>query len=35
MGAHPAQALISAMQAVGYSGNTLGEVTGNIPQLFA
>jgi hypothetical protein len=33
-GAHPAQCLVSAMQAVGYEGNSLGEVTGNIPQLF-
>lgn len=33
-GAHPAQNLISAMQAVGWDGDTLGEVTGNIPELF-
>lgn len=33
-GAHPAQCLISAMQATGYAGDTLGEVTGNIPGLF-
>ncbi len=33
-GAHPAQNLISAMQATGYEGDTLGEVTGNIPSLF-
>jgi len=33
-GAHPVQNLISAMQAVGYEGDTLGEVSGNIPQLF-
>ncbi len=33
-GAHPAQNLISAMQATGYEGDTLGEVTGNIPALF-
>lgn len=33
-GAHPAQNLISAMQATGYAGDTLGEVTGNIPELF-
>ena len=33
-GAHPAQNLVSAMQAVGYDGDTLGEVTGNIPELF-
>lgn len=31
--AHPAQALITAMQAAGYSGDTLGEVSGNIPEL--
>ncbi|MDH5673386.1 MAG: DUF1552 domain-containing protein [Myxococcales bacterium] len=34
-GAHPGQALISAMQAAGYSGDSLGEVSGNIPELFA
>jgi hypothetical protein len=34
-GAHPGQCLISAMQAVGYQGDTFGEVTGNIPELFA
>jgi hypothetical protein len=33
-GAHPVQNLISAMQAVGFAGDTLGEVTGNIPELF-
>jgi hypothetical protein len=33
-GAHPVQNLISAMQAVGYDGDSLGEVTGNIPELF-
>jgi hypothetical protein len=33
-GAHPAQALISAMQAAGFSGDTLGEVSGNISELF-
>lgn len=33
-GAHPVQNLVSAMQAVGYEGDTLGEVTGNIPELF-
>jgi hypothetical protein len=33
-GAHPVQCLISAMQAVGYEGDTLGEVSGNIPELF-
>jgi hypothetical protein len=34
-GAHPVQNLISAMQAVGYDGDTLGDVTGNIPELFS
>jgi hypothetical protein len=33
-GAHPVQALISAMQGAGYTGNALGEVTGNVPALF-
>lgn len=33
-GAHPAQVLISAMQAAGNPGNSLGEVTGNVPELF-
>jgi hypothetical protein len=33
-GAHPVQGLISAMQAAGHTGDTLGEVTGNIPGLF-
>ncbi len=33
-GAHPVQNLISAMQAVGYDGDSLGEVSGTIPQLF-
>ena len=32
--AHPGQVLVSAMQAVGYEGDTLGEVTGNLPELF-
>lgn len=32
--AHPASVLISAMKMAGYSGNSLGEVTGDIPQLF-
>jgi hypothetical protein len=31
-GKHPANVLITAMNAVGVPGN-LGEVTGNIPQL--
>jgi len=34
-GAHPAQALITAMQAAGYTGDTLGEVTGTIPGLIS
>jgi hypothetical protein len=33
-GAHPVRALISAMQATGWTGDTLGEVSGNIPDLF-
>lgn len=33
-GAHPAQLLVSCMQAAGYSGDTLGEVTGNVPEVF-
>ena len=33
-GVHPASVLISAMQAAGYTGDTLGEVTGNVPELF-
>ena len=33
-GAHPVRALISAMQAAGHQGDTLGEVTGNISELF-
>ncbi len=33
-GVHPASVLISAMQAAGYEGDTLGEVTGNVPELF-
>lgn len=32
--AHPAQCLITAMQAVGYEGDSLGEVQGTIPELF-
>ncbi|HMI92293.1 MAG TPA: hypothetical protein VK509_13045, partial [Polyangiales bacterium] len=34
-GAHPAQCLVSAMQAAGYTGDSLGEVSGNVPELFA
>jgi hypothetical protein len=33
-GAHPAQALVSCMQAAGYEDDSLGEVTGNVPELF-
>jgi len=32
--AHPGQVLVSAMQAVGYTKNTFGEVTGTLPDLF-
>jgi hypothetical protein len=32
--AHPGNVLISAMQAAGYTGDTFGEVTGNLPELF-
>ncbi len=32
--AHPGQVLISAMQGVGYTEDTFGEVTGNLPELF-
>ena len=31
---HPAKVLVSAMQAAGYQGDSLGEVTGNVPALF-
>jgi len=31
---HPGKVLLSAMQAVGHTGNTFGEVTGNVPELF-
>jgi hypothetical protein len=34
-GAHPGQCLLSCMNAVGFQGNSFGEVTGNIPELFA
>ena len=30
---HPVNAIITAMRAVGYTGDTLGEVTGDIPEL--
>jgi hypothetical protein len=33
-GAHPASCLVSAMQGAGYTGDTLGEVTGNVPAMF-
>lgn len=33
-GYHPVNALISGMQAVGYTGETLGEVSGPISELF-
>jgi len=33
-GAHPAQALVSCMQAAGYEGDALGEVEGNLSELF-
>lgn len=32
-GAHPAQVLLTALRAVGYASNTLGEVSGEIPGL--
>ncbi len=34
-GAHPAQCLLSCMQAAGYSGDSFGEVQGNLPELFS
>ena len=30
---HPANVLITAMNAVGVKRNTLGDITGNIPEL--
>ncbi|HEX2733930.1 MAG TPA: DUF1552 domain-containing protein [Polyangiaceae bacterium] len=33
-GYHPVQGLLAAMQAAGYSGDSLGEVTGAIAELF-
>jgi hypothetical protein len=33
-GTHPGQVLLSAMQAVGYAGDQLGEVSGTVPELF-
>src|SRR5262249_53313267 len=34
-GSHPAQALLTAMRAAGFSGTSLGEVSGEIPGLRA
>jgi hypothetical protein len=34
MGAHPAQALLGAMKAVGYASDTMGEVKGPLSALF-
>jgi len=34
-GAHPAQCLVSCMQAAGYQDDSLGEVQGNLAELFA
>jgi hypothetical protein len=33
-GAHPAQCLLSAMRAVGFAGDTFGEVSGHLSELF-
>ena len=33
-GAHPAQCLVSCMQAAGWEGDTFGEVQGNVADLF-
>jgi hypothetical protein len=33
-GAHPARCLVSCMQAVGFEGDALGEVQGNLAELF-
>ncbi|MGD8860544.1 MAG: DUF1552 domain-containing protein [Myxococcales bacterium] len=33
-GAHPAQLLVSCMQAAGYAGDSLGEVSGGVPEIF-
>jgi hypothetical protein len=33
-GKHPANVLVSAMKAVGYTQDSLGEVTGGVPELF-
>lgn len=34
-GRHPGSVLISAMRAVGYAGDTFGEVTGGVTEMFA
>ena len=33
-GQHPGKVLVSAMNAVGHAGTTLGEVSGTVPELF-
>jgi hypothetical protein len=33
-GAHPGQCLIGAMRAAGYTGDTFGEVSGRLTELF-
>jgi len=33
-GLHPANVVVSAMKAAGYASETLGEVSGTVPQLF-
>jgi len=33
-GAHPAQCLLSCMQAAGYTGDSFGEVQGRLAELF-
>ena len=33
-GRHPGNVLLTAMQAVGHEGDTFGEVTGTVPELF-
>ncbi len=33
-GAHPGQCLLSCLNAVGYDGDSFGELTGNLPDLF-
>lgn len=34
-GRHPVRALVAAMRAAGYTGDTLGEVSGHVDELFA